>query len=159
MRKVLDERAVELWEVELFSLQMIGDVFGVTRQAVRKYLRKAGIDTGKRKWDAICAQCGGMFKIHRSRLRRARKVYCSEGCYIESMRNPAYNESRQGQRVARALVKSTGFLIGPECVVHHVDGDCDNNDIENLIVFGSQADHMRWHRGDRGLVEPLWVGK
>lgn len=30
-------------------------------------------------------------------------------------------------------------------VVHHIDGNKQNNDPENLMVFSSQAEHAAWH--------------
>lgn len=30
-------------------------------------------------------------------------------------------------------------------VVHHIDGNKQNNDGENLMVFSSQAEHAAWH--------------
>lgn len=30
-------------------------------------------------------------------------------------------------------------------VVHHIDGNKQNNDRENLMVFSSQAEHAAWH--------------
>lgn len=35
-----------------------------------------------------------------------------------------------------------GRYLDPEEVVHHVDGDPSNNDIENLQLFASQSEHI-----------------
>jgi hypothetical protein len=44
------------------------------------------------------------------------------------------------------------FVIGrhllPGEVVHHVDGDVSNDSYDNLMVFGSQCDHLAYHRGE-----------
>jgi hypothetical protein len=40
-----------------------------------------------------------------------------------------------------------GRLLRPDEIVHHIDGDCSNDDPENLEVT-TRAAHMREHRGD-----------
>jgi len=35
-----------------------------------------------------------------------------------------------------------GRYLDPEEVVHHIDGDPSNNDIENLQLFANQSDHI-----------------
>lgn len=34
-------------------------------------------------------------------------------------------------------------------VVHHIDGDKTNNDPSNLMIFASQAEHMKYHKGEK----------
>lgn len=152
----ITERAIELWE-NLYSLQMIADVFGVSRAGVKKFLNRHGVDTRKRKWDAVCNECGKNFLKPRCQIRKNRFNYCTIACYIKSMENPNYNENRQGQRMARKSVKSL-FPLDPDNIVHHKDGDTTNNLPSNQMVFRNHSEHMRWHRGDRSLVDVLWDG-
>jgi hypothetical protein len=49
------------------------------------------------------------------------------------------------------------FPLERRHVVHHHDGDNTNNALDNLAVFASQAEHMRYHRG--GHATPIWDGK
>lgn len=42
------------------------------------------------------------------------------------------------------------YLLEGE-VVHHRDGDTENNDPINLLVFKDQEDHLAYHRGDRDV--------
>jgi len=154
----IDEKAVSMWEDDLFSLQMIAEYFRCSRQAVKKYLNKRGVDTSKGGVrSVICDKCGKEFKAHRSRLRMRRKHYCSVKCYYDSIDNPDYNGNRQGQIKARRVVKEF-FPLSEENVVHHRDGDNENNDPVNLMVFANQSAHMRWHRagGKESGVIPLW---
>lgn len=151
----IDKRAVEMWN-ELYSLQMIADVFNVTRQGVKKYLNRHGIDTRKRKWVVVCNQCKKDFEKHRCQIRKNRFNYCSQVCYVKSMENPDYFENRQGQRNARQAVRDCGYYLLWGEIVHHKDSNTTNNEPSNLMVFASPSDHMRWHRGDRNLVKPLW---
>lgn len=43
-------------------------------------------------------------------------------------------------------------------VVHHKDEDRSNNDFDNLIVFKTQADHSRFHKGENTKLEELSDG-
>lgn len=51
-----------------------------------------------------------------------------------------------GRRLHRVVAE---LLLGRELksgeVVHHIDGNKQNNDPKNLMVFGSQAEHAAWH--------------
>lgn len=39
-----------------------------------------------------------------------------------------------------------GRYLRPEEVVHHIDGNHQNNNPENLHVFQTNTAHLRWHR-------------
>lgn len=161
----IDERAIKLYCEDLFSLQMVAEVFGCSRQAVKKYLNKREIDTGNKKFEVICDQCGKNFKKQRSRIRNCRKNYCSTGCYYKAIHNPEYNDNRQGQRIARKVLDEVFMTMGLRLyygwVVHHVDGNTMNNDLDNLMVFDGQSDHMQWHRAgyEKSGVRPIWTNR
>ena len=155
----IDDRAIELFEKDLYSLQMIGDFFNCSRQAVKKWLNKKGIDTSYHAPIVECSECGKSFKKSRSNFRIRRKHYCSIKCYHKALENSEYYYNRQGMREARKMV-SYFFPLSENNIVHHIDGDNLNNDPVNLIVFKNQSDHIRWHRmglGESG-IEPLWRG-
>ena len=59
----------------------LAEVYGVTRQGVKKYLNKNGIDTSKRLWDTVCDYCGQEIKKPRCQIRNAAKHYCDVQCY------------------------------------------------------------------------------
>ena len=42
--------------------------------------------------------------------------------------------------------ESLGRYLAPGEVVHHIDHDPSNNSLRNLLVFQSQADHIKHHR-------------
>jgi hypothetical protein len=43
------------------------------------------------------------------------------------------------------MEKHIGRFLDPDEVVHHVDKNPQNNSIDNLILFNSQAEHIRAH--------------
>lgn len=158
----IDDRAVELWEQDLYSLRMIGRVLGVSAAGVKKYLNRRGIETDGGPVLAVCDNpaCGTSFRKPRAYKRGRRRNFCCPGCYYTVLGSSGYTENRQGQRIARRCVMGSGFMLCPGMVVHHIDGDCGNNDIGNLMVFANQGEHMRWHRmgcnvEESGIV-PLW---
>uniref|UniRef100_A0A6H2A343 Putative homing endonuclease n=1 Tax=viral metagenome TaxID=1070528 RepID=A0A6H2A343_9ZZZZ len=144
----IDKRAIDLWVNSLYSLRMIGSELGVSAAGVKKYLNRHGIATGGGALLTVCGNpgCGKEFSKARCYLRIRKRNFCSDICYYEVLGSSGYQASRQGQRVARRLVRECGFSLEDGHVVHHRDGDCDNNDLGNLLVFSSQSDHMRWHR-------------
>ena len=158
MRRKIDvEMAVTLYTVQHLTCAEIARIFGVSSVAVWKALTKTGVDSSEGTWvEGTCEQCGGPYRKQRSYWRKRRKHFCTEQCYYDSLANPAYNYSRQGQRVARKVV-SLHFELVPGYVVHHWDSNTENNDLTNLAVFESNSQHMSFERG--GNDRPIWDGR
>ncbi len=135
----------------------IAEKHNITRGYVDKILRQKGIKTGRRK--VKCPHCGKIISRVRSRLRRTATHFCSRQCYFEFIRSGGYTNgavyqaSRQGQRAARKAVSQV-FDLQSSNIVHHADGKNSNNTLSNLVVFNSQSDHLRYHRG--GHAVPIW---
>lgn len=146
------------------TLREIAKLTGMSHVNVSKRLKKAGITAKDGTWvKTNCAFCGKDIEIRRARVKfrnkdgsRRRGHFCNLACYIASLENPGYKPWRHGQRLARAIVGQY-YILQEGNVVHHVDGDERNNNLDNLMVFKNQAEHMRYHRG--GKVTPLWDGR
>jgi hypothetical protein len=55
-------------------------------------------------------------------------------------------EKDHGRHTHRIVAEQMlGRALRPGEVVHHIDGNKRNNAPENLRVFASQAEHIRWH--------------
>lgn len=73
--------------------------------------------------------------------RGGRKI--REDGYIMA-RNPDHPLASDGYVLEHRLVmeQHLGRFLLPEEVVHHIDGNPSNNDINNLQLFASQSDHI-----------------
>ena len=134
---------------------------GLTRQGIWKRLRLAGLLTPQtiRRAPSVtgtCAECGTVCQTPRWRMQHQRHQFCGSSCYRAWLSNPDYQQHRQGQRRARAIVREV-FPLQPGQIVHHVNGHTDDNDLVNLMVFASNAEHLAWHHRNPS-IHPLWRG-
>ena len=155
--RVNTQDLVVLYTVKHLTMEEIGRLVGMTRQGVRKRLHRAGItrQDGERVI-CLCAYCGVEVNKSRSQVRGRSLSYCSNEHYYASRENPGYQQWRQGGRLARAIV-AQHYPLNREEVVHHVDGNQRHNNLDNLEVYASQADHMAKHHGR--AIEPVWKGR
>lgn len=101
----------------------------------------------------VCFTCKKEFTRRCSRPI-GKRSFCSPHCYYRAIHNPNYRRDYDnGNYHARQAVKRY-FHLRLGNVVHHKDGNCLNNELTNLAVFASQADHMNFHRG--GSAKPIW---
>lgn len=138
---------------------------GLTRQGIWKRLKRAGVLVPRRAPGGApskvtiraCAFCGASVKRYKKRMIRQNQlnVFCNESCYVASLEQHPYEEWRQGTNLARAIV-ANHFPLERGQIVHHKDGDQRNNDLSNLMVFATQAQHMAFHRGRK--IIPLFDG-
>lgn len=49
------------------------------------------------------------------------------------------------EEARRIMSKHIGRPLTTDEVVHHIDGNCSNNVIDNLVLFPSNKAHIRWH--------------
>lgn len=150
-RKELVRKFVE----ELVPMVVLATEYGISRQAVHKIIRKSGVNVvAAAKVTVTCAVCNKTFVAARNRVRATNTLTCSRDCYYTFLKRNNYKENSRGSRLARKLV-GLYHTLRPGEIVHHIDGDQSNNKLENLMVFASAADHVRFHRGFD--VKPVWV--
>jgi len=135
---------------------MTGDI--VVGRSILRFVGRHGRKTWDTRRDVVCENCGEEFKKGRALFLKSRKHYCTHRCFSENIKNPDYIRSAYGSRMARKRVRDCGYYLVEGEVVHHKDGDCNNNNPGNLMVFANNGDHARWHRGDRSVVKALWDG-
>jgi len=159
MKPVTTQYLVVQLTMQHRKVSEVARMVGMTRQAIHKRLKAAGVDLHAARWVHLeCTFCGKPVD-KRWRLwanNKNGKNFCGPECYYASRENPGYKPWRQGQRIARAIVAQR-FKLDRDHVVDHIDGDNYNNDIKNLRVFASQSDHIKMHHGR--AIEPLWDGR
>lgn len=135
-----------------------------------------------KKQKFICATCGKVFyKIPTD--RRCKTTYCSRACYMPALAARNREQNSRGQTPEAKEKLRNAHLIEPDLrktytkihgrhthrivaeqmlgrplkegeVVHHIDGNKQNNSPENLMVFASQSDHAKWHIEHKKEVMP-----
>lgn len=136
----------------------LAEKYDVTRQAIWKVLKKAGVDTSKQLIKVSCTTCGAVLSRPKCRIRKQKHHFCDYDCYfayLDAGNGNPYLANRHGQRIARRVVEQF-FKLEEGHIVHHEDRNTLNNTPQNLKVFACQGDHVRYHRGFE--VEPLWCG-
>ena len=151
------ERAIALWK-EDWSLQMIAKEFSVSRMGVKKMLNRNGVDTGKgRVFTSYCLFCGREFRLSRKQKRDGERTHCSRKCYFAMVSNRCGRYSLKGLIRGRTVIGAYCPMM-PGYVVHHIDGDQENNFVWNLMVFKSPEDHIRYHRITNCRPNPVFDG-
>jgi hypothetical protein len=149
---------IQAYTEQLDTMVDLAKRYGRSRHGIWKMLKKAGVDTTKRKLVVSCSTCGKELKRTKGRIRKQPNHFCGYECYyafLEAGNGNPYIQNRQGQRIAREKV-SEYIELKEGYIVHHEDRNTLNNTIYNLKVFRNQGDHVRYHRGFD--VEPLWDG-
>ena len=151
----MEKEIIDLYVKDLLACGDIAKKYGVSRTCIWKVLRRNNIDTRKRKFLARCHLCNRRIYRNRCQIKKSVHLFCSTKCYHKYLRRNEYNEWRYEQKIARKQIEKVIFNIPPEAVVHHIDGDCRNNELSNLMLFKNQADRLRFHREIPG-VKPIW---
>lgn len=73
------------------------------------------------------------------------------GGYILVKSNQTPSVRRNGYILEHRLVmeNKTGKYLNPNEIVHHIDGNVQNNSVENLLLLEDQSEHMILHRSQR----------
>jgi hypothetical protein len=121
----------------------------------------------------VCPTCGEKFKLNaqkrcRYRNKGQRIFYCSRDCVnINGKNNPNWNGGRRTDKDGYILIhkpnhpfcnkdgyvrehrllmeNKLGRYLEPKESVHHIDDGPSNNDIDNLKLFETEAEHRKYH--------------
>lgn len=152
---------INAYTIDLVPLIELAKRYRRTRQGLWKLLKRNGIDPSEYgKLEVTCQACGKTFTRPRCQVRKTKNLHCSVKCYyayLEAKQGGSYNQNSPGQRRARRIVSEV-FDLQLGHVVHHIDRNCLNNRLDNLMVFATNGDHIRYHRLGPDYITPLWDG-
>lgn len=86
--------------------------------------------------------------------------YIKIGQYLAVFKPNHHKANKEGYVYIHQLQaeKKLGRQLNNEEVVHHIDENKFNNDIDNLMVFKSKSDHTAFHNGIKIRLEnDVWV--
>ena len=128
------EKIRHMIEVEQLQQWKVADEIGVHVGTIEKVCRKLGLQTQRTgpksgpehpDWKGGRVMCKGYWQ-----------VYCPGHPYAK--KNVPYVAEHR-----LVMEKKLGRYLMPGEVVHHLDSDPGNNNPENLMLFGSNAAHLK----------------
>ena len=143
----MNEHLESLYLKSHLTMAEIGKIYNVSRQRIHQYIKESGIDASHaERFFIACDKCNDMYSITRKQWRKQSTHYCSMNCYLQDRKNTEYKPHRNGQREARrAMTKHIGRELLTNEIVHHIDGNCSNNNLNNLVLYPTHAAHIRDH--------------
>lgn len=121
--------------------------------------------------ERTCLFCGNKFNVFPCHVRSGIAKYCSRSCHAKSRignKNPHWKGGEvkidtggyrkvyipYGMKPEHVLImeKNIGRELKENEIVHHIDGNRINNNIENLKLLESQGAHRTEHARQRILV-------
>jgi hypothetical protein len=131
-------------EKDLHKHQWVADQIGCARQTVSKICKKYGIKTqrtGPRSGEDHPEWKGG-------------RILISGYWYIYAPDHPYSTKQNRVAEHRLVVEKKIGRYLLPGEVVHHIDGDSQNNVPENLVLFENNASHLKYELTGRC---PKWT--
>jgi predicted transcriptional regulator len=133
MRKIDKIELRRLVEAELWTQDKIAEHFGCHRTSVQRMCKRMGLVTqrsGPRSGEDHPDWKGGRVKV-------------GGYWYIYRPEHPLCTKQRRVAEHRLVMEQMLGRYLAQSEVVHHKDGNKENNHPDNLEVFGCNGDHLR----------------
>jgi len=163
-----NEEIIKLYQDNI-DIADIQSQFNLSRVSIYNILKKNGLSPNRRSVENLtCKFCGEKFqRIHAltKRQPKGQGGYCSPSCYhadrsrwgeysskggaIARTRNSDDDVKPDPSKHSKKAIQETGIELVGSQVIHHIDGNKNNNDISNLRIFESQSAHMQFHHSLR----------
>jgi hypothetical protein len=152
IRDLLDSRRQDIirWIDEGSTLEKMGNELGVNYGTVRNYCLRTGIQHNTKRGWRIGSHTGA--DHHHWKGGR----HQSPDGYVWVKAPPGHPGANSNGRIREhrfVMEQILGRHLLPGEVVHHKDGDKANNRPENLVLYPSNADHMRQEHTGRKLSD------
>lgn len=148
------------------SIPEVADETGLGRSTVRYHLKKAGIlrsraDGVRMARHKLGNGMRGKTRVfseeHKANISAARSAWGQENARGICQKPSGYIEYTRGEHKGRSehvvlMEQRIGRRLCSDEVVHHIDGDRSNNDINNLALM-TRAAHARLHRREERLFK------
>ena len=99
-----------------------------------------------------CDWCNKQIYRKSSDIKRNRHNFCDIGCYIDYVnfdKSTVNDKIVCGKKLYRLIVEShIGRSLASHEQIHHIDGNHDNNNIENLVIL-SCSEHSKIHAAEK----------
>lgn len=146
------------------SIPQIAARTGINKSRVRSELIKAGVTLRTRAEGLRIREGLGLHLVgktrefspeHRQKISESRKIWADENARGLSLKPSGYVEITRGDHKGRSqhvrlMEERLGRHLLPDEVVHHIDRDRSNNDLNNLALV-TRSGHSRLHRFEDSL--------
>lgn len=63
-----------------------------------------------------------------------------------------YGSHQYYMKIAKKVLNDNNIVIQKGQVIHHLDGNYKNNELENLYIFNSNSEHKKYHHFLKDLI-------
>jgi hypothetical protein len=153
---ISNQQLIDLYKGQRLTLRQIGKKYKVSHQNIHQRLKRLGIARNSLRVQVNCNTCGKSKEITYARSKKQENHYCNMDCLAMSKEKGHHKIWRREQRVSRVEVGKY-FKLSGDHVIDYLDGNNKNNDINNLVVYGSEGDRLKAKQGHK--IPLVWSGK